>query len=360
MRVPAAVRHQEMNPGKLTALFLKQFVMSKISAGETVALLSDVTTRPEYVEAAFAAGEELGANCYEMRVNMTPSWTKVGVDTIGKTNGMLDALKAADIVVALHIPLFTSWLREVMSTGTRFLMIIDAPDDLEVLLAPKGLKQAVKYAHDRYTATKEVRVVSDAGTDLTYSRGDFPVMSQWGYSDEPGHFDQWGVGHIHTFPNEGSANGTVVMSPGDIVILPYCRYVQDEVRLEVRDGFIRKVEGGLDAKLMTAWLDDNKLSEDDLDPYAVSHLGWGLNPQARWYNIALHGDNPERSHAATRAFPGNFLFSTGPNTQGGGTRSTNGHYDVPMRDCTVMLDNEVVIERGKIVDENMYVEREAR
>jgi len=85
-----------------------------------------------------------------------------------------------------------------------------------------------------------------------------------------------------------------------------------------------------------------------------------MNPQARWYNIALHGDNPERSHAATRAFPGNFLFSTGPNTQGGGTRNTLGHYDVPMRDCTVILDNEVVIERGKFVDEKMYVEREAR
>lgn len=360
MRVPAAVRHQEMNPAKLPGLFLKQFVLSKVSQGETMVLLSDMTTRPEYVEAAFAAAEELGANAYEMRVNMVPSWTKVGVDTIGQTKGLKEALVAADIVVALHIPLFTGWLREVMSTGTRFLMIIDAPDDLEMLLAPKGLKEAVLHADQRLAATKEVRVVSDAGTDLTYSCGDFPVMSQWGYSDEPGHFDHWGVGHTHTFPNEGSANGTVVISPGDIVILPYCRYVHDEVRVEIRDGFIRKIDGGLDAKLMIDWLEDNKVSEDDLDPYAVSHLGWGLNPQARWYNIALNGDDPERAHAAARVFPGNFLFSTGPNTQGGGTRNTKGHYDVPMRDCSVILDNDVIIDRGRIVDEAMIVEREAR
>mgnify|MGYP003423839688 CR=1 FL=1 len=38
---------------------------------------------------------------------------------------------------------------------------------------------------------------------------------------------------------------------------------------------------------------------------------------------------------------GNFLFSTGPNSQGGGKRNTRGHYDVPMRDCTVTLDNQV-------------------
>src|SRR5262249_59347580 len=47
----------------------------------------------------------------------------------------------------------------------------------------------------------------------------------------------WGAGHVHTFPNEGSANGTVVFTPGDIIVLPYCRYVQDEVRLDIRDGF---------------------------------------------------------------------------------------------------------------------------
>ena len=52
--------------------------------------------------------------------------------------------------------------------------------------------------------------------------------------------------------------------------------------------------------------------------------------------------------------------SVGPNTQAGGTRNTLGHYDVPMRDCTVILDNEVIIERGKLVDDKMRVTRVAR
>jgi 2,5-dihydroxypyridine 5,6-dioxygenase len=360
MRQPSGMRFQEINPARLTGLFVRQFAMSKVAPGEQLVLLSDMTSRPEYVAAAFAAADELSADIYEMRVNAVPSWTRVGVDTIGGGKGKLEALKAADMVVCLHIPLFTGWLREVMAAGTRFLMIIDAPDDLETLLAPNGLKEAVGHAHRRLATTKEVRVVSDAGTDLTYSCGDYPVMSQWGFADEPGHFDHWGVGHVHTFPNEGTANGTVVMQPGDIVVLPYCRYVVDPVRLEIRDGFIRRIEGGLDARLMDGWLADNRASADDIDPYAVSHLGWGLNPQARWYNLALNGDDPERNHAAARVFPGNFLFSTGPNTQGGGSRDTKGHYDVPMRDCTVLLDNEVIIEAGRLVDAAMIVAREAR
>jgi 2,5-dihydroxypyridine 5,6-dioxygenase len=248
----------------------------------------------------------------------------------------------------------------VMSGGTRVLMIIDAPDDLEQLMSPQGLKEAVLHAHETLARTREVRVVSDAGTDLRYSCGEYPVMSQYGYADERGHFDHWGAGHVHTFPNEGSANGTVVFQPGDIVILPYCRYVQDKVTVTVRDGFITDIAGGLDAKLMADWLADNKVGADDRDPYAVSHLGWGLNPQARWYHIGLAGDTPERSRAAARTFPGNFLFSTGPNSQGGGKRNTTGHYDVPMRDCTVTLDNHLVIERGRLVDEKMVVPRERR
>jgi 2,5-dihydroxypyridine 5,6-dioxygenase len=143
-------------------------------------------------------------------------------------------------------------------------------------------------------------------------------------------------------------------------VLPYCRYVQDEVRLDIRDGFVRKIEGGLDAKLMSDWLDGNRARPDDMDGHAISHLGWGLNPQARWDAIALNGADPKRHHAGSRCFAGNFLFSTGPNSQGGGKRTTKGHYDVPMRDCTVTLDNDVIIERGKIADDKMRVMRVAR
>jgi 2,5-dihydroxypyridine 5,6-dioxygenase len=356
----AALRIQEVNPAKLAMLYRREFELCRVNSGETIAVVSDLGTRREYVQAAFAAADELGADVYELCVNSIPSWTKVGVPTIGKCKGTLEAVSAADMLVIFHVPLFTKWLKQVTSGGTRVLMIIDAPDDLEQLMSPPGLKEACKHAALVYRKTRMVRVTSDAGTDLSYECGQYPVMTQWGYADEPGHFDHWGGGHIHTFPNEGSANGTVVFQPGDIVILPYCRYVVDPVKLEIREGHVVRIDGGLDAKLMRDWLEDGRKDATDRDPFAVSHLGWGLNPQALWYGIALNGDEPERHRAAARTFPGNFLFSTGPNTQGGGKRDTKGHYDVPMRDCTAALDGTVVIERGRIVDPAMKVARVAR
>jgi 2,5-dihydroxypyridine 5,6-dioxygenase len=136
--------------------------------------------------------------------------------------------------------------------------------------------------------------------------------------------------------------------------------VQDAIHLEIREGHITSIEGGLDALLMREWLAEGKTSEQDRDPYAVSHCGWGLNPQCRWDSLALYGDAPERSRAAARSFPGNFLFSTGPNSQGGGKRVTRGHYDVPMRACTIALDGRVVVEEGRIVDPKMIVKRVPR
>ncbi len=358
--LPAHFQSTVMNPARMTGLFRQQFEMSAVKKGETIAVVSDLGTRREYVQASFAAADDLGADVYEMCVNSIPSWTKVGVPTVGQCKGTLEALCQVDLIVIFHVPLFASWLRTVMQRGVRVLMIIDAPDDLEQLISPPGLKDAVKYADSLYKVTRQVRITSRAGTDFTYDCGEYPTMIQWGYADEPGHFDHWGAGHIHTFPNEGSASGTVVMTPGDIVILPYCRYVQDPVRVEVREGHIVSIEGGLDAKLMRDWLEDGKTDENDRDPYAISHLGWGMNPQARWNWLGLTGGEPERNRAAARVFPGNFLFSTGPNTQGGGKRTTRGHYDVPMRDCTVALDGKVIIDEGRIIDERMRVARVAR
>lgn len=356
----AAIRTHELNPAKLASLFRKQFELCRVAPGQTVAIVSDLGTRREYIEAAFAAASEIGFDIYEMCVNTIPGWTNVGTPTIGQCKGTLDALMAVDMVLIFHVPLFAKWLRDVQAKGVRVQMIIDAPDDLYQLQSPPGLKEAVLHAESLYKQTKEVRVTSKAGTDLSYRCGEYPVMSQYGMADEPGRFDHWGVGLIHTFPNEGTAQGRVVIAPGDIVILPYCRYVQDTIELQIRDGHIVSIEGGLDATLMREWLSDGKVAEGDMDPFALSHLGWGMNPQCRWDSIALHGDVPERSRAAARCFPGNFLFSTGPNTQGGGKRTTRGHYDVPMRNCTISLDGNVVVRDGRLVDPKMIVERVAR
>ena len=87
----ASIRAQEVNPAKLAGLYRRQFNLSNVKKGETIAIVSDLGTRREYIQAAFAAADELGADIYEMCVNSIPGWTKVGVPTIGQCKGTLEA-----------------------------------------------------------------------------------------------------------------------------------------------------------------------------------------------------------------------------------------------------------------------------
>src|ERR1043166_1774788 len=126
--------HEALNHAKLAMLFRKEFELCNVNKGETIVLLSDLGARRDYVSAAFAAAEDLGADAYEMCVNAMPSWTRVGVETIGSCKGTLEAIKSADMLICLLIPLVTSWLKEGPVVGTRVLMVIDGPDELEELL----------------------------------------------------------------------------------------------------------------------------------------------------------------------------------------------------------------------------------
>src|SRR4249920_4239495 len=97
--IQAAFRAQEVNPAKLVQLYRREFELCGVKNGETISVVADLAKRREYIQAAFAAADDLGADIYELCVNSLPSWTKVGVPTIGKAKGTLEAVKAADLVV---------------------------------------------------------------------------------------------------------------------------------------------------------------------------------------------------------------------------------------------------------------------
>src|SRR5690606_24982506 len=114
------------------------------------------------------AAADMGAHAYEIGINRSPDWLRIGVDLIGEAKGMMDALSSADLVVAFHPPNFSKWQERVRKAGGRVLSIADAPDVLARLQSPPGLKEAVLHAAERWGSAREIRLLSDAGTDLTW------------------------------------------------------------------------------------------------------------------------------------------------------------------------------------------------
>ncbi|MFM0673359.1 hypothetical protein [Paraburkholderia sediminicola] len=351
---------QDINPFTLTPLFRKELAMCKVTAGTKIVLITDLKTSRNYVDASFAAAEELGASIYEVRIaepfNSHMIASQGGGDTISALPEIVAAVEAADLVLVFHVALGSHWLQNGRKKGTRFLLIIDGPDELKRLISPPGLKEAVIYAGKLAEQSRVMRVTSPAGTDFTAQLGKLGTVIQYGYADEPGVVDTWGGAHFSTWPNPDGSEGVIVLQPGDYWILPYVRTFESTVKLTIERGFIRKIEGtGADRRIMERFFEGHKKHSEDLDPYAVSHLGWGLNPNSILDQVTLTGNQMDRIASHTRAWPGVFLFSTGPNDQGGGSNRTPAHLDLPMFDCTVAFDDKTVIKDGVIVDPQMVV-----
>jgi 2,5-dihydroxypyridine 5,6-dioxygenase len=307
--------------------------LSALKAGEQVVIVTASDKPARYKPVATLAARQLGAAVSHAEI----------ADPHHLSASVLDRLREADLVIDLvfvHDPA----LHQVRaSAGTRVLLVLEPPEILLRLRPTEADKQRARDAEARLRRARTVRVSSAAGTDFSFAIGDYPVSSQYGYADEPGHWDHWPGTFVYSFANDGVGDGRVVIDRGDI-LFPFNQYAADPITLEIADGWINSITGGLHADMMRSHM----ASYGSRDVYALSHLGWGLSPNARWDMLGLHPAGAIEGQDG-RAFAGNFLFSTGPNDIGGGTRTTPCHIDAPMRGCTVELDGTKVVEHGALV-----------
>jgi 2,5-dihydroxypyridine 5,6-dioxygenase len=240
------------------------------------------------------------------------------------------------------ITTFAPELPQILQGGVRVLMVSNEhPEALERLVPDPALEGKVKAGIKMLRGATEMRVESEAGTDLTVKLAKAVAGGGWGYTSRPGSITHWPGGLCLAFPAAGSVNGRLVMAPGD-VNLTFKRYLERAITLTIENDYVIAIEGeGTDAELMRSYF----AAWGDREAYAVSHVGWGMNPAARWDAMTMY-DRNDFNGTELRAFAGNFLYSTGANETAG--RHTLGHFDLPLRNCTVSLDNQVVVERGQL------------
>jgi 2,5-dihydroxypyridine 5,6-dioxygenase len=240
----------------------------------------------------------------------------------------------------LHSPEQT----EILAGGTRMLMVVEPPEVLARLMPEADDKRRVMAADARLHEARAMHVTSAAGTDLMMRLGRFGTLPEYGFADEPGHWDHWPSGFVSTWPDEGTAEGRVVVDVGDM-LFPFKRYVElQPIELHVEKGRITRIEGGFEAVFLRRHIESYR----DADAFAVAHVGWGLQAKARWQDLGLR-DKAQSLGMDARACYGNFLFSTGPNAEAGGSNHSPCHVDIPMWSCSVFLDDEPIVVDGDLV-----------
>ncbi len=331
------------------AMWREVLQLCRVKPGQNIAVLTGETSLAGNIDMAMRASTALGARV--CRIDVPPGdaggafghRADVGITPLTGHRLVVDMLKQADMVLDLMGLLHSPEQLEILAAGVRMLLVVEPPDMLARMIPSPDDKRRVQAAQKRLKAAKTMTVTSKAGTDLKMPIGQFPTLAQWGYSDEPGHWDHWPSGFVATWPNEGASSGRLVIDAGDI-LLPFKFYVQSKIELDIRDGTITRIDGGFDGKYLRKHLE----SYNDPAAFGIAHVGWGLHPKANWGALGLR-DKVQSYGMDARSFAGNFLFSTGPNAEAGGSNHSPCHVDIPMADCSVSLDGVPMTVDGVLV-----------
>jgi len=330
--------------------FARHFAVNGVTPGMECVVLSESASRADLVETSILALESLGAKPFEvvMRTPANPgpvAFRSTGTSlALNGLQGAIGALSSVPFVVDCTVEgmLHAKELGPILSSGTSILMVsLEHPEVYERMVHDPVMAERVTAAHELMTRSKTMRATSEAGTDITVELAGAFTAGSTGVISGPGSIAHWPGGLVLAFPAPHTVHGTVVLAPGDIN-LTFKHYITEHITMRIEDDYVVELKGnGYQAELMRSYL-----SAFDRDAYATSHVGWGMNTAARWDFLELY-DRSEINGTEARAFAGNFLFSTGANENA--KRFTAGHFDLPMRNHSVWLDDHQVVDRGTLV-----------
>ncbi|SVA50591.1 uncharacterized protein METZ01_LOCUS103445 [marine metagenome] len=330
--------------------FCESFELSGVSAGETIAILSESQSRQVLVDLSEHALLRIGAKPVHIRVPSPKLKDPVPVRSTGSCYAMsgydaiIPALSACELIIDCTVEgmLHTKELQTILNSGGRIYMISNEhPEILERCMPNVGLRPKVEKSLKLLSESNVMQVSSRTGTQLSVEIKNAPCRAGAGYLLPEEKVAYWPAGLALFFPLQNTVNGRVVLAPGD-VNLTFKRYFEDAVTLTIENDFVTDILGdGLDANLMRSYYE----GWNDPNAYAISHVGWGLNQDARWDSLVMY-DKQHINGTELRAFAGNFLISTGANEFA--NRHTNCHFDLPMRGCSIRLDDQEIVKDGKL------------
>ncbi|HKN10258.1 MAG TPA: peptidase M29 [Pseudomonadota bacterium] len=338
--------------GKWIDAFCDVLTSCGVKHADIVAILSETQSRALNVQLAELALLRLGARPFHVVVPTPANRHPVAVrstgasEAIGALVPVVAALGACTLVVdctlegLMHAP----ETPDILRGGARILVISNEhPEALERMRPDAALERRVRAAAKLLRESKRMHVASAAGSKLDIDMEGARTVGIWGWTQRPGTLAHWPGGVVVSFPKSGTVNGTLVLDRGD-VNLTFKRYLEAPIRLTLENDYIRTIEGeGADAEMMRGYL----AAWGERDAYAVSHVGFGMNPRARYESLAMY-DRRDTNGTEMRAVAGNFLFSTGANEFAG--RYTAGHFDIPVMKTTITVDNTVVVHDGVLQD----------
>ena len=274
-----------------------------------------------------------------------------------------EVMKTADLIISVTSytwwpmsyapsPVGKVWMHsdeftELMMTKIRWLDVMIPEEAMRRLFPTEAMIKRTVEGAEVMARAKEIRIASPAGTDLVLRKDGKKGHRQCGVANEPGMWDNYGFGLVACGPLKNSANGKLVLQPGDYM-LQLMMEVKDKVEMTLKDGRIARIEGGLSAKILDRWLAQWRHP----DSYYPAHIGWGTQLEggvwvgSREFTVA---DAESYPGIMQIAFGRNVLDTTHPMVGLGGQNVAPSHLDLECLSTSFYLDGELMVKEGQIV-----------
>lgn len=177
---------------------------------------------------------------------------------------------------------------------------------------------------------KNIRVVTEAGTDLIMPIEGRMIIPSTGVLREKGQSGNMPSGEVYLAPIEGVTNGTLVID-GSMASIGI---IKTPIKVNIVDGYAEEITGGEEAERLIAILD-----KSGRDARAVAEFGIGTN-----YKAILSGQILEDE----KVF-GTIHVAFGNNLTMGGTIAVNSHLDGLVKEPDVYFDDEMIMQKGKMI-----------
>jgi leucyl aminopeptidase (aminopeptidase T) len=185
----------------------------------------------------------------------------------------------------------------------------------------KKVKRLTERIHRQVRKANKIRITSPDGTDLAMEFGDYVWQKDTGIFHKKGDFGNLPAGEVDTAPNQGSANGTLMINH-----IGYGEKGKKTRKAVIRNGYVKTIE---DISLETM-LKTRKHRN-------IAELGIGTNPWAKDTSNILECE---------KIF-GTIHIGFGNNTMYGGSCRVPFHIDGVVERPTLIADNKTLIKNGK-------------
>ncbi|MFQ5692780.1 MAG: aminopeptidase [Nitrospinota bacterium] len=246
------------------------------------------------------------------------------------------ALAAADVCLAptTHSFTHTKGFKAALESGTRILLLRGITEEILLHGAATADYEEVRdltvRLRDLLGEAVNVRVFSEAGTDLRMDVTGRLAFGLYGMALEPGTFAAMPDGEAAISPVEGSASGRIVFDHA----MDGLGFLDRPIEIEVKGGRALEVRGGRSADALRQIVEEAGDGADNIAEFAI-----GTNPKAR-----LIGSMTE-----DKKLLGSVHIALGDNFTLGGSVVSPIHLDGVVLRPTVEVDGKTVIERGRVL-----------